>query len=77
MDWMDWADRSIDRSINCLNDIGWMNGWMGWDGMGWDGMGWDGMGWDLIHSFIHSFLPCFIHWLLGWLDASLLDCLVA
>ena len=19
---------------------GWMDGWMGWDGMGWDGMGW-------------------------------------
>ena len=25
---------------------GWMDGWIGWDGMGWDGMGWDGMGWD-------------------------------
>ena len=27
---------------------GWMDAWMGWDGIGWDAMGWDDrMGWDL------------------------------
>jgi len=24
---------------------GWMDGWMGWDGMGWQGMEWYGMAW--------------------------------
>ena len=24
---------------------GWIDGWMGWDGMGWQGMEWYGMAW--------------------------------